>query len=146
MRIRALTVALAIIGTAAASAALSAQRNSAPRTSAVERGRYLVEDAIQCAQCHTPRTEIGELDRSRWLMGGPVFYRPSAAVGDWAQVTPRLAGGPPGTEQDFIRLMTTAIARTGAPPRPPMLQLHLSRADAEAIYAYLKSLAPSDAH
>ena len=93
-----------------------------------------------CAQCHTPRTESGELDRTRWLMGGPVFYRPSRPVADWADVVPRIAGDPPGTREEFIRLMTTGIARTGKPPRPPMLRLHMERADAEAVLAYLKSL------
>jgi mono/diheme cytochrome c family protein len=106
----------------------------------VARGRYLVEDVVMCGQCHTARTETGELDRTRWLMGGPVFYRPSEPVADWADVVPRIAGDPPGTADDFIRLMTTGIARTGAPPRPPMLRLHMERADAEAILAYLKSL------
>jgi mono/diheme cytochrome c family protein len=109
-------------------------------TSAIARGRYIVEDLVVCGQCHTPRTEDGELDPSRSLMGAPVFYRPSLPIAGWAVVAPRIAGLPPGTDQDFIRLMTTGIARTGAPPRAPMLRLHMTRADAEAVLAYLKSL------
>ena len=142
MRIRALLMVLAI-GTAGA-AALSAQRSSASKPEAVDRGRYLVDDVVQCFQCHTPRTETGDYDRSRWLMGGPVFYRPSVPTAEWATVAPRIAGRPPGTDKDFIKLMTTGIARTGAPPHPPMLRLHMTREDAEAVLAYLKSLAPSD--
>jgi len=34
-----------------------------------ERGRYLVEAAAHCTECHTPRAALGGLDRSRWLAG-----------------------------------------------------------------------------
>jgi mono/diheme cytochrome c family protein len=117
---------------------------SSRASSAVARGRYLVEDVVICTQCHTPRTSTGELDRSRWLMGAPVFYQPSQPMTGWADVAPRLAGLPPGTDQEVIRLLTMGIARTGAPPRPPMLPFHMTRADAEAVLAYLKSLKPAE--
>jgi len=35
------------------------------------RGRYLAEALAHCSECHTPRTLIGALDRSRWLQGTP---------------------------------------------------------------------------
>jgi len=53
---------------------------------------------------------------------------------------PRIAGSPPDTNEDFIRLMTTGIARTGKPPNPPRPDFRMTRADAEAVLAYLKSL------
>ncbi|MEM7091250.1 MAG: cytochrome c, partial [Pseudomonadota bacterium] len=37
----------------------------------LERGRYLVEALGHCAECHTPRTALGGLDRSAWLAGAP---------------------------------------------------------------------------
>jgi hypothetical protein len=37
----------------------------------------------------------------------------------------------------------TGIAYNGLPARPPMPQYRYSRQDAEAIVAYLKSLAPA---
>jgi mono/diheme cytochrome c family protein len=40
-------------------------------TEAEERGRYLVEALGHCGECHTPRTALGGLDRSRWLAGAP---------------------------------------------------------------------------
>ena len=107
---------------------------------AVERGRYIVEDLVQCARCHTTGNQAGEGERSNWLRGGPLQIRPTYPIANWALVTPRLAGGPPGTDDDFIRLMTTGIARTGQPPKPPMLRPHMTRPDAEAVLAYLKSL------
>ena len=107
---------------------------------AIERGKYIVESVAMCARCHTPNNQAGEGDRSNWLKGGPLQIRPTYPVANWAVITPRLAGGPPNTEDEFIRLMTTGIARTGAPPRPPMPTFHMTRADAEAVLAYLKSL------
>lgn len=42
-----------------------------PQTEAETRGRYLVEAMGHCAECHTPRTALGGLDRARWLAGAP---------------------------------------------------------------------------
>src|SRR5215467_10163188 len=108
--------------------------SSAPgvRAGAAElaRGRYLVESVAACWQCHTPRNEQGEYDRTRWLLGAPVFYRPAAPVSGWADVAPRLAGLPPGTDEQFITLLMTGISRTGSPPRPPMPRFSMTRSDA----------------
>jgi mono/diheme cytochrome c family protein len=109
-------------------------------SSAVERGRYIVEDVVMCARCHTPGNLNGEGERTNWLKGGPLQIKPTYPVPNWAVITPRLAGGPPNTDAEFIRLITTGIARTGAPPRAPMPTFHMTRADAEAVLAYLKSL------
>ncbi|MGD0361956.1 MAG: c-type cytochrome [Bryobacteraceae bacterium] len=109
---------------------------------AAARGKYIVEDVAMCEQCHTRRTANGEADRGNWLMGGPLQIRPTYPAPDWALKVPRIAGEPPGTRDDFIRLLTTGIARTGKPPLPPMHQYHMTREDAEAVYAYLKTLQP----
>lgn len=113
---------------------------TAADSGAVERGRYIVEDVAMCGRCHTPGNQAGEADRSVWLKGGPLQIRATYPVANWAVIVPRLAGGPPNTDAEFIRLLTTGIARTGAPPRPPMPQFHMTRPDAEAVLAYLKSL------
>ena len=109
-----------------------------------KRGQYLVEDVAMCWTCHTPRTVDGQPDRSRWLMGGPVPFRPAAPNAEWADIAPRLAGLPPGTDEQFITLMTTGTARTGRPPRPPMPAFRLTRQDAVRVLAYLKSVKPSE--
>jgi mono/diheme cytochrome c family protein len=106
----------------------------------IDRGRYIVEDQVMCEQCHTPRNPDGTPDREHWLMGGPTQLRPTYSSPDWAVICPRIAGTPPGTDEEIIRLLTTGIARTGRPPRPPMLQFHMTREDAQAVLAYLKSL------
>jgi mono/diheme cytochrome c family protein len=108
--------------------------------SQLERGRYIVENVAMCELCHTPRNENGDPDRGHWLMGGPAQLRPAYPSPAWALVEPRLAGRPPGTDADFIKLLTTGISRTGNPPNPPMPPFRMTRPDAEAVLAYLKSL------
>jgi mono/diheme cytochrome c family protein len=119
----------------------SAKAGGDPASSAlVERGRYIVENVAMCEQCHTRRDENGNPERSLWLMGGPAQLRPSYPSPYWALVEPRIAGRPPGTDADFIKLLTTGISRTGSPPNPPMPPFRMTRADAEAVLAYLKTL------
>jgi mono/diheme cytochrome c family protein len=106
----------------------------------VERGRYIVENVAMCELCHTPRDENGVADKGRWLMGGPTQLRPAYPSPYWTLVEPRIGGRPPGTDADFIKLLTTGISRTGSPPNPPMPPFRMTRPDAEAVLAYLKTL------
>lgn len=101
-----------------------------------ERGKYIVENVAMCERCHTPRDANGMTDPTRRLAGAPILQ----PVPGWAQYAPRIAGQPPGTDDQFIHLLTTGITRTGHPPRQPMPQFHMTRQDAEAVLAYLKSL------
>jgi len=114
--------------------------SSMAQDATVARGKYLVEEIARCPTCHTPRDSQDRPDENRPLAGGPVPYTPARPAADWADVAPRLAGRPPGTDDQIIRLLTTGISRTGRPPRPPMPQFHMTRPDAEAVLAYLKSL------
>src|SRR5271166_5823687 len=82
----------------------------------VERGKYIVESVAMCIQCHSPRNEAGLPDPNRKLVGAPILQ---PAPG-WATYAPRLAGTPPGTDDELIRLWTTGISRTGRPPHQPM--------------------------
>ena len=104
------------------------------------RGAYLVDDVAMCGTCHTPRDDQDKPDARRPLSGGPVPYSSVRQTGDWAEVAPRLAGLPPGSDDQIVHLLMTGISRTGRPPRPPMPQFRLTRSDAEAVLAYLKSL------
>ncbi len=109
----------------------------------VARGKYIVEDVAVCGNCHTPRKPDGELDRSRWLGGAPVPYLPARPDKDWPIMAPRLGGLPPTSDAGMITLLTTAIWINGSPLRDPMPHFHMTRSDAEAVLAYLKSLTPS---
>jgi len=108
----------------------------------VSRGQYIVEDVAMCGTCHTPRKADGELDRSRWLAGAPVPYLPAYPASSWPLQAPRLAGQPPANDAAMITLLTTAVWTDGKPLRDPMPKFHMTRADAEAVLAYLKSISP----
>jgi mono/diheme cytochrome c family protein len=114
--------------------------NAAANAALVARGKYIVEDVAVCANCHSPRDENGQLDHSRWLLGGPVFFQPAITMPDWPQLEPRLAGQPPATDAEMIRLLTTGIWTDGKHLRQPMPQFRMTQADAEAVIAYLKTL------
>ena len=131
-----LLIALAVLPPPARPQAPAKSSNRAQ----IERGRYIVENVAMCERCHTPRNENGDPDRARWLMGGPVQTRVTYPVASWPQAEPRLAHSPPGTDEEFIRLLMTGISRTGYPPRQPMPPFRMTREDAEAVLAYLKSL------
>jgi len=105
----------------------------------IARGKYIVEGLAACGDCHTPRNN-GEIDRSKWLAGAPVFYEPAQRVPGWAISAPRIAGLPPGSDTEVITLLTTGVWRGGQTPRPPMPRFHMTREDAEAVVAYLRSL------
>ena len=110
------------------------------KTELIARGKYIVEGLAACGDCHTPRNRDGDIDRTKWLSGAPVFYEPAQRVPGWAISAPRIAGLPPGRDAEIITLLTTATWRDGKAPRPPMPRFHMKRADAEAVVAYLKSL------
>lgn len=107
----------------------------------IERGRYIVESVVICGRCHSQRNAKGELMHTNWLQGASVWIQPTYDIADWALVAPRIAGSPPGTEAEFVRLLTTGISRTGKPPKQPMPSFRMTRQDAESVLAYLKSLA-----
>lgn len=129
-----------LLAFAVASVPASAQAKQQSDQALVERGRYIVEDVAMCELCHTPRDEHGNPDRGRWLKGGPTQLRPSYPAPTWTFIEPKIGGGPPGTDADFIKLLTTGIARTGFPPNPPMPPFRMTQPDAQAVLAYLKSL------
>lgn len=124
----------------AQTATLSDTAKSKSNAKQIERGRYIVEGVAACSDCHTPRLENGESDRSKWLAGAPVFFQPARPIPTWPQVAPRLAGLPPGSDADIIKLLTTGVWRDGKPLRLPMPHFRMTSSDAEAVLAYLKSL------
>ena len=110
--------------------------------SSVERGRYIVVGVAHCGDCHTPRNANGEPDTTRWLTGGPVPYMPARPDPNWPLVEPRIAGTPPASDAAMITLFMTGIWVDGKPLRWPMPRFQMTRSDAEAVLAYLKSLNP----
>jgi len=139
------TFLLFIIGRQQLTPAQETRRSQeAAKTSAdaklIARGKYIVEGLAACSDCHTPRDSNGNPDHTKWLMGAPVFYERAQHVPGWPVSAPRIAGLPPGSDAEIITLLTTSVWRGGQAPRPPMPRFHMTRADAEAVVAYLKSL------
>jgi mono/diheme cytochrome c family protein len=120
--------------------------HAASRSSAkVARGKYLVDQIGLCDDCHTPRDERGRPIAAKYLQGAPIGFRPIAPVPVWADKAPAIAGLPGWEDAAAIKFFMTGIAYNELPPRPPMPPYRFNRQDAEAVVAYLKSLAPAAA-
>jgi Cytochrome c len=122
--------------------ATAAQKNAAqaPAQSAVERGRYLVEDVAMCEECHTPRDAGGNLDESRRLQGAQIWIMPVHANPNWANNAPPLAGFGGYTDEQGEDVLEKGVGPNGETIRQPMHIYHMNHADAQAIIAYLRSL------
>jgi len=108
----------------------------------VERGKYIVERASMCIDCHTPMTAKGEPDRTKWMMGADLMFKPAIQIPAWAGYAPALAGLVGYTDAQVIGILQTGL-KDGQPLRPPMPQFRFTRADAEAVVAFLRTLKPA---
>jgi len=105
-----------------------------------ERGRYIVEQVVMCAECHSPRDAHGQIIANQRFMGGPMPVRPPWP-NNWALRAPRIAGLPGYTDELVVRLLPEgAIGRHGEQLRLPMPRFHMTASDAQAVAAYLRSL------
>lgn len=105
----------------------------------VEHGRYIVEQVVMCAECHSSRDAAGNIIPERRFKGGPIPVRPPWP-NDWAVRAPRNAGLPGYTDEQAMRLLTQgSIDRNGQPLRLPMPRFHMSPQDAADVIAYMRS-------
>ena len=111
-----------------------------PAPALIERGRYLVHDVAMCVQCHSPRDENGNLLEGALLTGAPMPVRSPFPGRDWAMRTPNLRGMMFLSDEQALHLLCDGIAHTGRPPDPPMPPFRMTRDDASAVIAYLRSL------
>ncbi len=123
---------------------VAAQHQAAGRHSKLAaRGKYLVEKLGMCGDCHSPRNEKGEFIPNQWLQGTILDFKPMHPVPGWVPASPPIAGLPGWATEQAVRFFMTGIDRSGKSAAPPMPQYRMSRRDAEAVTAYLKSL-PAD--
>ena len=110
----------------------------------VERGKYLVEEVGRCQECHTPKTETGEFNKSQWMKGATLVGVPSTPVADWHQKSPDITSTSAlwtrWGQDGFSKFLQTAKNPRGGKAGPPMPAYMLKAEDADAIAAYLKSL------
>ncbi len=108
----------------------------------IERGKYLVERVGMCGECHSPRNDKGGYDRSQWLQGELIDFKPTRPM-PFAAIAPPIAGLPTYTRDDqAIAFFETGTNSLGKSALPPMPQFRLSHEDAVAVVAYLRSLKP----
>ena len=109
------------------------------------RGRYLVEAAGHCAECHTPRDKLGGLVTSKWMAGSAdgaegesapnLTPDPTTGLGEWSEediaFALKLGMKPDG---DSLGSLMAEVVENGTSK--------LTDADLAAMAAYLKSLPP----
>ncbi len=106
----------------------------------IAHGEYLVKSVAGCGDCHSPMNNKGEPLQGQWLKGSKLSFGPLMPFPGWAAVSPSIAGLHGWDTKDAMKLLMTGLDPKGQPPRPPMPQYHMNRADAAAVVAYLKSL------
>lgn len=125
-------VSIAVLSVLLLAAAVALAAEPAPKSRAspaqVARGKYLVEQVGMCADCHSPRDQKGEFIREKWLQGSELDFKATVPMPKWAAVSPPIAGLPGWSEAN-----------------PPMPQYRMTRDDATAVVAYLRSLPPPGA-
>ncbi len=126
--------------------ALVAPVHGAKAASQVERGKYLVTIG-GCNDCHTPGSMLGHPNFKESLGGGDVaFFVPGLGVFFPPNLTrDKETGLGSWTDKQIITAFTTGVRPDGrelAPIMPWRGLSHLTRHDAEAIVAYLRSLPP----
>ena len=108
-----------------------------------QRGDYLVNAVVLCADCHTPQDDRGQPDRARDLLGATLGIRPKKETKDWADMAPDITSrGLAGKwgEEKMVKFLTTGTDPDGRKAMPPMPAFRLNDGDARAVYLYLQSL------
>src|SRR3954464_10175650 len=83
------------------------------KESQIKRGQYLVERVSMCADCHTPHTDKGEYDRTAWLQGDVLDFKPVRPMA-FAVVAPQIAGLPTlATDELALRFFETGTNAFG---------------------------------
>lgn len=121
-------------------------RHGADGADQVARGKYLVTIA-SCTDCHTPGHFLGKEDSTKFLGGSDVgFAIPGLGIFVAPNLTPdKTTGLGNWSAEQIVTAITTGKIPDGrllAPIMPYDAYAHLTKADALAIAAYLKSLPP----
>ena len=103
-------------------------------------GRYIVERVAMCGECHSTRSDAGDVIEATRLRGGAMPARVPWAA-DWPLQVPRIAGLPGYSDAEAQRVLTEgAIKRNGTRARAPMPRFRMTPQDAADVVAFLRSL------
>jgi mono/diheme cytochrome c family protein len=107
----------------------------------IKRGRYLVEGAGHCGECHTPRDSLGGFETAKWLAGAP---NPEGR-GRIPNITPGAKTVGSWSREDIANYLETGFTPDFDSAGGSMAEVqrnlaHLPKPDLEAIAAYLKAV------
>jgi mono/diheme cytochrome c family protein len=110
----------------------------------VQRGKYLVEEVARCQECHSPKMDSGDFDRSKWLKGAKLGVAPIGQTPRWHATSPDITSTSAlwqrWGDDGLVKFFETASNPRGGKADAPMPAYALKHEDAVAIVAYLKSL------
>ncbi len=108
----------------------------------IARGEYLVKHTSMCDGCHTLHDEHDNPIASKHLLGAKIIYAPIQSMPStvWADTAPPISGLTFLTDEQAVQFFNTGKMPDGKLARIPMPPYCSSKADAEALTAYLKSL------
>jgi len=115
------------------------QTMTADNGSPVARGEYLATRVAMCVQCHSGRDRNGNILESEKFKGAALPVLSPYPNTEWAVRAPAIGGLPGFTDAQIVALLTEGQATDRTPPRPPMPPFRMSRQDAEAIVAFLRT-------
>ena len=106
-----------------------------------DRGRYLVEGAGHCSECHTPRDRFGGLRKDLWLAGAPS----PDGEGNVPNITPHDDGLASWSESDIAYYLESGFTPDFDTAGGSMVKVQenlarLPDSDRKAIAAYLKTV------
>jgi mono/diheme cytochrome c family protein len=109
------------------------------------RGAYLVEGAGHCAECHSPRNDLGAIEPERRFAGGPNPER----RGTVPNITPHESGLKGWTRSDVAELLSSGMTPEGDFVGSSMTAVvantgKLPEADRDAMAEYILSLPPRE--
>jgi len=109
----------------------------------VDRGKYLVENAAICGDCHTPNLN-GKPDASKQLKGSTLGFQPIGEIPRWHKTVPDISSASPlfqrWGEDGFKKFLETGLNPRGGSADVPMPQYRFTPEDAAAIVQYLKTV------
>jgi mono/diheme cytochrome c family protein len=114
-----------------------------PKGPTVEYGRYMAQDVLNCAACHSPGLSADRGTSKKAFSGGFEFNSADGKPIYSANITFDATGIQGWTEEDFARAVRDGLAPDGSLVRPPMPRFRgLDEVDMKAIYEYLRTLPP----
>jgi len=107
------------------------------------RGAYLVEAVLHCAECHTPRNRFGAPLSSQWLAGSDILVGTKKSP----NITPDLETGLNWSSANWMLFLSTGLTPRHTTPRGEMALVvqatsQLTVADRAAVVEYLMSQSP----